>query len=159
MKEQMILLLALLLAACGDLSVEPIGEFDDRPAWCDERAYQIEGPWGREFTRRGRQFRTDIQMEAVGPCTFGYTVMVLQQSDESHAEGRIHLSLGTLVITDYEQSGPVGLLTVETRRTRQENRRPDGVTEADLTAKVFDTQIAKIWDDGLAIWGNFYTRR
>ena len=154
----MILLLILLFTACADLSVEPVAEFDALPAWCDERAYLIEGQWGREFANRGHRFRTDIQIEAIGPCEFAYAVQILQQADEGHDAARIHLSLGSLAVVGYEQSGPVGLLTIESRRARQENRRSDGATVVDSTAQMLNSQIARLWGEGLAIWGNYYTR-
>ena len=144
--------------ACGDLSVEPVAEPAEWPGWCDPRAYEIEGQWGREFTHRGHRFRTDIQIEATKPCEFDYAVQV-RQADEGHAEERMHLSLGSLVVTDYEQSGPVGLLTIQARRTRQENRRPEGVIVADSTAQILPSQIAKLWGDGLVLWGDYYVRR
>ena len=152
----MILLLILLLAACGDLSLEPVEEW---PLWCDERAHAIEGQWGREFVNRDHQYRTAIQIEAIGPCEFEYAVLILQQADEGHDAARIHLSLGSLAVVGYEQSGPVGLLTIESRRARQENRRSDGATEVDSMAQMFNTQIAKLWGEGLTIWGNYYTRK
>ena len=142
--------------ACGDLSVEPV---EEEPLWCDERASQIEGQWGREFVNRDHRFRTNIHIEAIGPCEFEYAVLILQQADEGHDAARIHLSLGSLAVVGYEQSGPVGLLTIESRRTRQENRRSDGATEVDSTAQMLNSQIAKLWGEGLAIWGNYYTRR
>lgn len=150
----------LNIAACGDLPVEPVEEVaDEWPLWCDPATYQIEGQWGREFASRGHHFRTAISITATEPCEFAYTVMVIQQANADHEERRIHLSVGTVVATAFEQSGPVGILTIETQRARQENRRPDGEWMVDESPQVFDTQKAKLWGESLAIWSHVYQRK
>ena len=155
----MILLLALLLAACGELPVEPVEEATDAlPGWCSPYAAQLEGQWEREFRARGHDFASHLVLAQVEPCVFAYSVDVVQAPHADQEGMKVYQTNGRIVTSDYEAVGPVQSFTIDTYRTFEENYGDHGASVRTTSDVIYDTEELTLWGDSLKLWGNTYQR-